>query len=70
MPKQRNASDLVSTGEAARALNLSAERIRQLVREGRLSPLARTAGGQVFDRADVEALAVKRADGADEAAHS
>ena len=53
--------DLLSTGQAAKLLAVSAERVRQLVREGRLAPTARLDSGQVFEREAVLALAEERA---------
>ncbi len=48
-----------STSEAARALGLSAERVRQLAKTGVL-PCQQTALGRLYDRAAVEALAARR----------
>ncbi len=48
-----------STSEAARALGLSAERVRQLAKAGVL-PRQQTALGRLYDRAAVEALAARR----------
>ena len=48
-----------STSEAARALGLSAERVRQLANAGVL-PCQQTALGRLYDRAAVEALAARR----------
>ena len=55
-------SKLLTSGEAAKVLGLSDERIRQL--DDDLRPV-RTAGGQrIYLRAAVEALAEQRARGA------
>jgi len=53
--------DLIGTGQAARLLGISSERVRAIVREGGLAAVARTSVGSVYRRADVEALAEKRA---------
>jgi excisionase family DNA binding protein len=53
--------DLMTTGEAARLLDLSPDGVRWIEREGRL-PAQRTTNGQrLFRRGDVEALAAERA---------
>ena len=53
--------ELWTSGNAARALGVSAERIRQLEKLGRL-PARKTAGGiRIFLRQDVERLAAERA---------
>ncbi len=53
---------LMSTGTAARVLGLSAERVRQLERTGRLPAAHTTLTGQrLFDAADVEQLRQARA---------
>lgn len=46
----------LTTGEAARVLGVSADRVRQLARAGRL-PYLRTSLGRLFAAADVERLA-------------
>ncbi len=48
-----------STSEAARALGLSAERVRQLAKTGVL-PCQQTSLGRLYDPAAVEALAAHR----------
>jgi excisionase family DNA binding protein len=55
-----NNSDFMLTGEVARELERSPQRIIQLEREGKL-PAQRTAGGtRLFRRADVEKLKTAR----------
>lgn len=54
------AREFISTGEAARLLGLSVERVRQLARDGTLRPFAETAGGRVFERREVLVLIEKR----------
>lgn len=54
--------DLLSAIDAAKILGLSADMVRLLAREGRLSTAAHTVRGQrLFRRADVEELAAERA---------
>jgi excisionase family DNA binding protein len=51
---------ILSTGDAARRLNVSSEFIRKLERSGKLAAM-RTAGGQrIFKAEDIEFLASKR----------
>jgi excisionase family DNA binding protein len=53
---------LLSTADAALRLGCSAERVRQLEREGKL-PAEKMPGGQrVFKAEDVERIAKERAD--------
>jgi excisionase family DNA binding protein len=53
--------DLMTTGEAAKVLGLSADRVRQLSDQGRL-PAERTRGGtRLFQRDTVEAERARRA---------
>lgn len=52
-----------TTGDAAQELGLSADRVRQLARSGRL-PALRTKGGQfLFLGEDVDRLKIERAAG-------
>ena len=53
--------DLMTTGEAARALGLSADMVRLLERGGRLPAQRTTNGLRLFRREDVEKLAAERA---------
>jgi DNA-binding transcriptional MerR regulator len=56
MPKHHQ--ELLTSGESARLLDRSTERVRQLEYEGRLRAAARTARGmRLFRRSDVERLA-------------
>jgi hypothetical protein len=56
------ASDLLSTADAARILDLSADMVRLLARDGRLPIAAETVRGvRLFRKQDVEALAAERA---------
>lgn len=52
---------LISTQDAARILNVSSETVRNLERRGLLSAIKTPRGIRIFDRSDVEKLAVKRA---------
>lgn len=53
-------AEILTTGEAAKILNLSTQRVRQLDAIGVL-PSRRTAGGvRIFDRTDVEHLRRQR----------
>jgi len=51
---------LVSIGQAAAILGLSAERTRGLANQGVLPVAGRTRNGRVFRRRDVEAVAARR----------
>jgi excisionase family DNA binding protein len=53
--------DLMTTGEAARALGLSPDMVRLLERDGRLPARRTTNGLRLFRRVDVEKLAAVRA---------
>jgi excisionase family DNA binding protein len=55
--------DLMTSGEAARLLALSADMVRWLEREGRLPAQRTTNGLRLFRRSDVEALKAERAQG-------
>jgi len=59
--------DLMTTGEAARVLDLSADMVRYLERTGRLPAQRTTNGVRLFRRGDVEQLAARRAQQADKA---
>jgi len=60
--------ELLSTADVAKVLNLSADMVRVLAREGRLQPSAQSVRGvRLFRRSDVEAL---RAERAGQAGHS
>jgi len=65
MPGKRDPhpDDLMTSGEAARELGLSADMVRWLEREGRLPAQRTTNGFRLFRRGDVERLAAKRARG-------
>lgn len=52
----------LSTSETARALGVSADRVRQLARSGAL-PCTPTRYGRVFDPSEVEAFASARTPG-------
>lgn len=52
-------AELLSTAQAARMLDRSTDRVRQLVRAGRL-PAQMTPLGRLYDRRDVERLAAQR----------
>jgi excisionase family DNA binding protein len=54
-------TDLLTPQDAAKLLGVSAQRVRQMEAQGRLSSI-RTAGGwRLFQREDVLRLAVERA---------
>jgi excisionase family DNA binding protein len=55
--------DLMTSGEAARVLGLSADMVRWLEREGRLPAQRTTNGFRLFRRCDVERLSAERARG-------
>ena len=55
--------DLLTSTDAARALNVSTELIRWLHNEGKLPALRTVSGTRLFRRSDVEALAAERAKG-------
>lgn len=51
---------ILTTGDAAKRLNISGEYVRKLTREGKLSAM-RTAGGQyLFNASEVERLRIER----------
>lgn len=53
-------AEILTTGEAAKILNLSTQRVRQLEASGDLSS-RRTAGGvRIFDRSEVDRLRRQR----------
>ena len=55
--------DVMTTGRAARLLDVSTETIRRWARDGKLKPLSEVDGmnrAMLFDRADVERLAAER----------
>lgn len=47
-------SEILTIGEAAKILNLSTQRIRQLERSGRLSCSKTSTGWRIFQRSEVE----------------
>ncbi len=49
----------LTTGQAAQTLGVSADRVRQLAKEGRL-PFVRTTLGRLYERDAVVALATRR----------
>jgi len=51
--------ELLSSGEVARRLGISAERVRQFAQAGRL-PYVRTPLGRLYRSADVERLLAER----------
>ena len=55
--------DLLSTGQAARALGVAEGTVRSWIRSGRL-PSARTALGALIDRRDIERIRRGRLDAA------
>jgi hypothetical protein len=54
---------LLTASQVARQLNLSAERVRQLARQGKLPPAERTPLGQLWDPAEVGHFAEQRQPG-------
>jgi excisionase family DNA binding protein len=53
--------NLLQTSEAARILEVSAGTVRHLERVGQLRALKTAKGVRLFDRVDVERLALRRA---------
>ena len=53
--------DPMLTGEASRALNVSPEMVRHLVRMGRLRAIRTARGTRIYSRTDVMRLAQERA---------
>jgi excisionase family DNA binding protein len=51
----------LTTGEAGRILEVSADRVRQLVDEGQLEAVRTPTGLRLLERGAVEALAARRA---------
>lgn len=58
--REPHPDDLMTTGEAARVLGLSADMVRWLERDGRLPAQRTTNGIRLFRRGDVERLAADR----------
>ena len=57
----RSDTPLIETSEAARVLDRSASRVRQLADSGKLPVALKTSSGQrLFDRADVERFRLER----------
>jgi excisionase family DNA binding protein len=52
--------DLLTVGDAAAILGLSPDMVRVLHRQGRLAALRTPRGNRLFDRKDVEQLAIER----------
>jgi excisionase family DNA binding protein len=52
--------DLITVGEAGKILNLSADSVRRLDREGVLRAAIRVGGQRLFSQAEVERLRVQR----------
>jgi excisionase family DNA binding protein len=52
--------ELLTTGEAAKILELSADSVRRLEREGALSAIKVGKGHRLFDQSAVEKLRAKR----------
>ncbi len=53
--------DLLGTGAAAKALDVSPDRVRQLARDGELAYVAVDGGRRLFQRKVIEDLALRRA---------
>jgi predicted site-specific integrase-resolvase len=53
-------TSLMTASQVARRLTISAERVRQLAREGRLKPIQTTELGRLWNPADVERFAETR----------
>lgn len=51
----------LTTSGASRILEVTPDRVRQLVREGRLAAERTESGYRIYNRADVERLAEERA---------
>jgi hypothetical protein len=56
----RMETELLSASQVARRLGISAERVRQLARSGRLNPVERTTLGQLWTADAVEEFAATR----------
>jgi hypothetical protein len=54
---------MMTTSQVGRELNLSAERVRQLAREGKLRPAETTPLGQLWDPVEVRRFADARRQG-------
>ncbi len=59
-----NQCELLQTGEVAKLLDLSDERVRQLEKQGKLSAQRTARGVRLFNGAEVEALRIERKDAA------
>lgn len=53
-------ADILTTGEVAKILGLSTQRIRQLETGGDLHPRRTATGVRIFDRREVEQLLYRR----------
>ena len=51
----------ITTGEAARILRVGEDTVRKLADDGRLHAVRTGSGARIFERRDVEELAVQRA---------
>lgn len=51
---------ILTTGDAARRLNLSGEYLRRLVREGKLAALRTVRGQHLFEAGEIERLRLER----------
>lgn len=53
-------SELLTTSETARELNVSAETIREWADQGKLSVRRTSSGQRIFERSDVERMRLER----------
>ncbi len=51
---------ILTTGDAAKRLDVSGEYLRRLVREGRLSATKTTSGQHLFEEGEIERLRLER----------
>jgi excisionase family DNA binding protein len=60
-PGMLDGGEILTTGDVAKVLQVSADLVRQLAREGRLPALKTRSGQRLFWLSDVEALVDQRA---------
>jgi excisionase family DNA binding protein len=61
LSKTADPNDLMTASDAARIIGVSADMVRLLARGGKLAFTSTIRGVRLFRRADVDALAVRRA---------
>jgi len=60
MRRDTRMTEPITTGEAARILRVAEDTVRKFADDGRLNVVRASNGSRIFERADVEALAVQR----------